>query len=397
MNLSVVLNENALCRYDDNLSAESYDEMQGEFGSENLYLLNQTLNFQVPDIRTLGFSGDDPNQRADYNLYVRCQDKTGNSNVKAFNFNLCIKPGYDLSPPRITSREPLIEYVKYGATKQPITLWIDKPATCRWDVKDGEYKNLANEINCTINPEFEGWRCNEFNVSITKSENEFYVRCMNQPWLAGTAKVDKRVANGESTIIALKKSESELKIDSISPNDEIIKSNMSTAYVDLKVTTDGGMDGTAVCSYYYGDYKIEMLETGGIEHMQKDIPLTSGKKEIKLTCEDEAGNEASGKASFEVLIDTTAPKVTRAYLKGGALNIITDEDAVCVYTNGENNSRREADSCKFEFDSGSAMSGSAQEHTLTFDKKKTYYIKCRDELGNSAGGCGMIARAGEIA
>ena len=154
------------------------------------------------------------------------------------------------------------------------------------------------------------------------------------------------------------------------------------------------MDGTATCYYYYGDYKVEMLNTGKAESSQPDLPLTGGDKDIKVECTDAAGNDATDNAKFSVVIDTTSPVVTKAYLDKGMLNVITDENSDCVYMSGEN--RTKEDACNFEFDAGNVMSGSDLKHTLTFDKKKTYYVKCRDSIGNVAGSCSIILRYGEV-
>lgn len=397
MNLSVKLNEPAVCAFDTNYSTAAFEDMTGVFGS-NLYLRNQTLRFQAPDIRSLGFSGNDPNQRADYNVYVRCQDKAGNANVRVYNFNFCIKPGFDESPPRVTMREPSIDYVKYKATKQNMTIWTDKPAQCRWSDKDEEYEKMqeSRTINCTSSGDIRGWECAEFVLPITKTENKVYARCLNQPWLAGTDDEEKRRSNSDSYPIVLRESSSELNIKSMSPNKEVIEANVSPADVRFEVVTEGGMDGSAKCSYKYGDNWVEFFDTGETEHSQV-FPLTAGRKTIEVQCTDEAGNSAKDSALFDLKIDNTPPKVTRVYLDRGLLNIITEEDARCSYITEANDTGRKVNLCGFNFNEGSSMTGSETKHTVSFDSKKTYYVKCKDTTNNVPGGCSMIIRGGDIA
>jgi Zn-finger nucleic acid-binding protein len=125
--------------------------------------------------------------------------------------------------------------------------------------------------------------------------------------------------------------------------------------------------------------------------------LYAGRINVSVQCVDEAGNVARDSALFDLKIDTTPPKVTRIYLDRGQLNIITDENSQCNYLTESNDTGRMTDMCRFDFENGSSMTGSETKHSVLFDNKKTYYIKCKDDTGNVPGGCSMIARGGEVA
>ena len=48
------------------------------------------MAFAIPSLDSLGLPGYDPNRQADYNLYVTCQDKSGNKNSKDYSINFCV-------------------------------------------------------------------------------------------------------------------------------------------------------------------------------------------------------------------------------------------------------------------------------------------------------------------
>lgn len=392
----ISLNEPGQCMYD-NIHTDNMSEMSFDFDDEGIYLSNHTSSFLVPSLESLGVSSVNQNARADYSVYVRCADYSGNENVQEFAVDMCVKPGVDSTPPVINARDPVIDYIPYGATSQNMSIWTNEPADCNWDTTDKDYNSMANNFSCAN--EFSdaqplGWQC-DTTFPVPNIGGNFYVRCKDQPWLAGTND-SARNANMQSYLITLKKSSSPLIIDYTFPADkDVFKFNVNPATVNITVRTSGGMNGEATCYYTVDNTDILFFETGKRIHQQSLMALTPGKKKFDIKCTDDAGNVAKKSITFDVMMDNSAPKVTKSYLTGSVLNIITDEDAQCNFITALNESEGKSNPCSFDFDSGTIMYGTDTSHSVNFDQKKTYYIKCEDFIGNIPGGCSTIIRYGE--
>jgi len=391
LTFGISLNEPGQCRFD-TLHTNTFEEMEFDFGGRNLYLWNHTQTLNIPSLESLGIPGYDPNRRADYSLYVRCADGTGNENINEYVINFCVKPGDDITAPLITKKEPLGEYTTYNATEQQVTIWTNEPSECKWDSTDKTYDSMLNEFECAndvANQEFYGFKC-EGTLGITTEENKYYVRCKDQPWLSGTDKEGDRNTNSESYQVNLKRSRTNLKIDSISPNNRTISAGVEPVSVEVIVRTSGGVDGNAICKYGIGNNLIEFYDTLGNEHRQVFQSFTAGEKELPIVCEDEAGNIASQTAEFNILIDTSAPEISRVYNTGNLI-VITNEPSECSFITGES---KKKDLCNFEFINGTLMSGVDLVHSSEFDSGKTHYIKCKDRFDNAPGACSIILKGG---
>jgi hypothetical protein len=115
--------------------------------------------------------------------------------------------------------------------------------------------------------------------------------------------------------------------------------------------------------------------------------MTSNNYNIKVKCEDAAGNIANGETSFNLDIDTSAPKIVRFYNDNGNLYIYTAENSDCSFSNKN---------CNFLFENGTSMNGGFnQEHYTDWNVDKTYYIKCRDIWENEQG-CLKIKAYNEV-
>ncbi len=386
----IKLNEAGQCKYDTK-HTNKFEEMQFDFGS-NLFLENHSMNIIAPSLESLGVSGVDPNRRGELDFYIRCQDANGNKNEREYNINICIKPGDDLTPPVITGKIPESEMLKYDATSQFLTIFTNEPSECKWDDEDRDYNQMKNEFKCENRikqQELLGWRCFD-TIPIEKNESKFYIRCLDKPWEKDES---KRNANTESYIINYKRSSSELRIDSIAPNNETISSGVEPVSVEVVVKTSGGVDGTATCYYKIGNQYIRFLDTFERVHKQFFQSLTAGNKELGIKCEDSAGNTAEKTAKFNIDIDTKAPEVTRVYNSGGNLVVITNENSECALMTSENS--KSFNLCNFDFNNENIreMSGNELIHTTLFEDK-TYYVKCKDNFGNAPGECSIIARRG---
>ncbi len=380
------LNEPGQCKYDIE-HKNKYDDMQFEFGARNLFLTNHSMLFSVPDLTSLGINGYDPNRRADYNFYVRCIDKKGNGkNSAEYVVNLCVKPGEDKSPPIVTGRSPLSEFVKFDAISLNAGVFTNEPAECKWSLENKDYDRMENKFNCENDIQDRnslfGWEC-DATFPIKEDESSFYVKCKDQPWLAGN-ETGRRNEMKEPYRFVVKKTKTKLNIDSIEPNDLTLSFGTKIATVELVVKTSGGIDnGKAECKLFESPMQITFRN----EHKQTFNQITAGDYEFNIKCTDLAGNEAEGTARFKVELDDKPPVVTRAYDNDGSLVIVTDEDAKCSYVKNSN--------CGFAFVNGTIMNGEEKVHSTDFDGK-TYYIKCKDNWDHKPGECSIIVRGGGL-
>ncbi|MBX4212401.1 hypothetical protein KW787_03040 [Candidatus Pacearchaeota archaeon] len=386
VSLGIALKEPGQCRFD-TAHTSSFDDMQFDFGG-NLFVKSHSMVFRMPSLESLGLSGYDPSRKADYNLYVRCQDSRGNKNEKEYAINFCIKPGEDITSP-IIERTDNNQYLKFNATSKVTTIYTNEPSECRWDIRDKDYNEMSKNFNCDndlASQTFSGWKCTT-SIPITKDDSTFYVRCKDQPWLNESA---KRNSNHESYPLVFKKSSSPLVISSISPDNTSIIVGTEPASVEVKAITSGGADGTARCSYKVDNYYVDFSSTLGTEHRNIFNQFSSGEKVLPVRCEDIAGNVAERTSRFSINIDTQAPEVTRVYGKDNSLIVITNEPATCSFVNYIN---RTGDACSFEFNDGRLLSGSDILHSTSLESLP-YYIKCKDKFDNSLGGCNIVVQKG---
>lgn len=364
------------CRYE-TVPEISYNDMTSDI-SLGLYQENHSIILNLPSPEGEGLPEYDPNKRADYNLYLRCQNANGYQNERDYVVSFCMKPGPDITPPQINLMQET-RYAKYGAKEYNLSIFTNEPADCKWDSSDKEYGAMTNSWTCANglgDQKLNGWEC-KTSLPITKDENIFYIRCADKPWKENIA---DRNLNKESRILKVVKT-AKLEITSAGPNNETITSGVSPVSVKVSVTTAGGFDGTAKCSYSFdGERYIDFLSTLSSSHVQPLESFTSGKKRILLRCEDAAQNVAEKTIYFTIATDTTAPKITRIYSDAGGLFVRTDEPAQCALSK---------ESCDFEFTNGTLMIGMGTEHTTTPDKNVIYYVKCKDPYGNAKGNCDL--------
>jgi len=411
------VSEYAYCKVDSK-HTNSFNEMSEDFG-DNYYMKSHEIGIFMPSLESLGIPGYDPTRKTDYNLFVRCQDKNGNSNIKEYNINFCVKPGIDITPPVVASRLPKYEYIKYGIEKFNASVYTNEPSECRYDISDIPYDLMTNEMQCNNNllqQEPNGWRCNaEFNAPENDS-SVYYINCKDQPWLVespdGISPAKIIVSDGENETKEIevssdrkrnsmangykyvaRKSKTELNIDYAKPDGETIESSVEPVSVYVEVKTSGGADGIAECMYKSGEKYIDFRDTFSTIHKQTFNQMKSGDASLDIKCIDMAENSAEKTIGFSVAIDTDAPIVTRAYKNGGNMVIVTDEDAKCSY---QKSVAMKTNYCDFAYAGGEMMQDSGEIHSTPFDSNFIYYIKCKDNYGNENGVCATIVKGVEL-
>ncbi len=408
------LDESGQCRFDVE-HRDTFEDMEYDFGGTSLFLRNHTHIFQTPSLDSLGLPGYDPTRKADYNLYVRCQDRSGNINQREFTINFCLKPGEDLTPPIVTGRSPVSEYVRFNAEELNATVFVNEPSECKWSKNDLDYNIMENSFSCDTDiadQQLLGWTCNtKFNVP--NNDTVYYVRCKDQPWLIdetenqsaqiivtnGTDRNGrpiytvinstfnkKRNIMGESYLFNIKRSQSELKIDYVDPENETVVAGVQPVSVKVEVKTSGGVNGKAKCTYRFGETDIAFRDTFGNVHKQVFEQFVPGNYSLPIRCEDQAGNVAERVTKFRIELDTTPPMISRVYNNNGNLILITNENAECAYS---------FNSCSFNFNNATMMAGDEKNHVSDLENS-AFYVKCKDRFGNMPGGCSIVVRGGVL-
>jgi len=386
--IGIKLKEPGQCKFDV-AHTEDYEKMSSSFGGSNLYKYNHTTPISIPNFESLGLPEYDPNAKVDYTFFVRCQDKSGNFNQNEYAVRLCVKPGEDKTPPRVNRVEPTGLTLGWNVTEHKAFIFTNEPAECKWDVVNKDYDEMVNNFACKTGltqRDLYGWECNSVFPVVNGSENKFFVRCQDNPWMN---KSEKRNKNSESYSLVFFRSLSPLNITSITPDNTPLILGVEPATVIMEVVTSGGADGSAKCEYNVGNKFVRFSDTFRKTHKQTFNSVLSGNKVFPVRCEDVAGNVAQATARFVVNIDKTAPIVTRVYDKSGLI-VITDEDAKCAYS---------LESCDFSLidetnGNITLMFGEGLVHNAEMKGSLAQYVKCKDKYGNYPGECSVIVRSG---
>lgn len=383
--------EFAQCKYEFERTS-NYENMNNYPLEQNAFRLNHTFSFSMPSIDSLSVynvTGDLKEMFGNMNMFVKCQDYHGNFNIKEYAINFCINSGPDLTPARIVYSEPALgSFLKYGATQTNLTIYLNEPAECKYDLIEGkDYGVMAHSMQCGIeltDVKLYGWACSASLTNLTNTNN-YYIKCKDKPWVKTSADIEEygeRNTNQQDFIYTIYRTETELKIDSVLPQG-IIESGFEPISVDLEVKTSGGIDnGKSTCYFEWAGNWVQFFDTFLNSHKQKGLNLMGGYFNIPIKCEDDAKNIAYKNASFSLDLDFSAPIVVRAYKEGGKLKLITDEKAECYY---------DLNKCNFDFNNATLMTiAFSTEHNAAWSTEQTYHVKCKDIWGNSNPNCAII-------
>ena len=384
--IGVETNEIAKCMLDVERPA-NFSEMLGFMSGNGANVEEHTLfipGTAIPrpsDLATIeGLSAESGKENE---FYIRCQDANGNENPVDYLIRYCVDDAPDGTAPEIISTTiPSGTYVQSGIDSIETNVYTDEPATCKWNHIDIEYESMENEMNdCPTDASDLNGISYSCLANLTglkdREETSFYIRCKD---FNGNA-------NSEGKLLLLKGSQP-LLIDSIEPNNTIIKdSRTDDIPVEINVKTFAGADnGKAVCEYsetgiegsyirFSYDYGVEEFATN--THKQ-DFWLAPATYNLWIKCYDQGGNTANDTISFKVETDTIPPAVVRAYYESNHLKIITNEDCEkCVYNTNKNLG------CNYDFDDGTEMSSIDELAYYTdWASNTNYYIKCKDKFTN---------------
>ena len=393
--------EYAQCRW--SLIPDSYLNMTPA-AEQTLYTLNHTFEFTFPSISSLehlyGIQGNITKELyGNLSMYVKCKDKNnGNTNVNPFAVNFCVRSGPDMTAVSYNAFEPANnERLIWNETNKNITMWINKPAECKWDtLAHRRYNDMANTMACTtdqlIPVGINGWNCTTTLTGLTGPENTTYFKCKNNPWQTNES---LRFANSQDYPYVLKTSISELKIHSKEPSTNIFVGSGGSDYpITLEIVTSGGAEGNglAICKYKYNwgtssDNNWYNFAIASTNTHQKTLNLESRNYDIPIKCTDLIGNLVEGNITFNLTVDNLAPEIATIYRSGSSLEITTYELSRCYYNT-------ESATCDVPLkDSTNKMETGIDAqviHNVDWDDTKTYHIQCVDTR-NNLGTCMSIS------
>lgn len=381
--------------------------LEGEEFEEGVYYsINHSFTEEqgrLPFVSSLDYATGNLGEReGELNMYVRCVDHAGMSNLNEYIINFCIKEGADNTITIIKEYNPESgSFLRYGETTQILVIDLDEPADCKWTHDtDKSYDGMENNMICEdyageIKP---SWSCTTKLIDLTESVNNIYIKCKDQPWISeedydGPWTEENRNINTQGFLYTLKTTENPLEIASISPQGDIERGG-DVFEIELEVTTsEGAYNGVSTCKYEYVESPLGIDSWDFFTEIDSyhtyPFNLPSGFYNILITCWDEAGNEAQGNAIFDLMVDSSAPIVVRAYKEGGKLKLITDENAKCYY-----NFKR----CNpFDFDNATSMTfGWVTQHSANWITGETYYIKCEDIWGIRNSDCAIKIKSSSL-
>ena len=383
LTFGIMLDEPGMCKIDFRRS-ESFEDFDYDFG-ESYYDYNHTQTLNLPSAETAEKEGLTIYNDKDLNLYVKCKDGRGNVNEADFVFRFCVDPGPDTTAPLIVETSVFEGMpVSYGQDALNLTIFVNEPANCKWDLENKAYEDMGTLMTCaqrsSDSTAYNGQELYMCETELTgikdEQENRFYFKCQDQPLEENEA---DRNTNTESQpkdgfmIMGTRP----LYIDEVGPANETIRDSTEVVTVTLTAETSAGYnEGEAICRFREtdsGDEPVEFFNTNSYIH-STDLGLLEGEYDYDIICTDLGGNQDTAKVSFEVESDSEEPIVVRAYKETGYLKIVTDEASECVYDTTD---------CGYLFEDGMALTpGEENSHFTDWNTKTRFYIKCSDEYGN---------------
>ena len=367
---------------------QRYRDMGYYFGADNMYKTDHKDKLSMPGVSLVNSINPEKEYDGEHELYVRCRDGNGNENVDEFVISFCVDKGPDLTAPIIKSTSINNNgYVQYNTDQTQLGVYVNEPSTCRWSRKDASYSNMDNNMICSDNV----WEMNTdllytciANLTGIENgkDNNFYFRCTDL----------SNNSMQQSYPFTLKGSQP-LDIIEVGPT-ETVGGSTTTVTATLEVSTDNGANnGEAICFFsttgLEEDY-IQFFDTASNKHSQ-DLDLGAGSYKYYIKCEDLGGNTDYDQVEFDVVVDTSMPRVVRAYNENEKVKVVTSEEAECRYS---------AESCNFGFTEGIEMpdDGSEINHYAEWITGQSYYIKCGDIYGNvpDPSICSIIVRPSSI-
>jgi len=391
----VTLNEPARCKISP-MNTDSFETM-GNLFMDDFFDYNHSYTISMPGAENAASENLTLENGGNFDIYVRCEDAMGNSNPANFVFKYCVSDEPDYTAPVILFADPLNGMpVAYNTEETNVIFYINEPSECRWSHLDTAYENMENSMDCATSVlEMNAYMLYPCTTTLTgiqnHVENNFYVRCRDKP-----NSTEQRNTNTESFEYTLIGTEP-LIIESITPNNTIVKGPTTSVKVLIEAETSAGYkDGEASCYFsrtgQESDYTI-FYNTGSFNHSQ-ELWLEEGSYTYYVKCIDLGGNTEYATINFDVEVDTMSPIISRVYNSDDYLTLVTDERAECVYGTASNVG------CNYNFDEAAQIMRTNDDfiHYANWNINVDYYIKCKDEnnVYPPQNECSIIVRPYEI-
>ncbi len=146
-------------------------------------------------------------EKNDYYLFVSCNDRAGNRNKEDFFLKIGINTTYnDTDPPEFLGSIPdNTSEIRQGMTNVSFSLFINEPAECKYDAKEGAYDQMKSALTCPSSPyqidPYDGgsYRCDTILPFVANSTRYFF-RCKDNPPLLETFSLTLRPSTNFSLV-----------------------------------------------------------------------------------------------------------------------------------------------------------------------------------------------------
>lgn len=407
--INLTTDEDSSCKFSLGKAGGKFEDMTFAFG--NTWDKNHSLTLNIPGKIKENISDEEVQYEfltrdGKYEMFVRCSDPKGNWNLEPYLIKFEVMETPDSVPPALMYFNPKSgSPIEFETTTKSIKFKMNEPAACKWSFSDMNFSEMPYYFNCDLSPSrngvLHGYECSGIltNISANLSQaTPFYIRCKDQPWLAGNeTKFYKRNENQKSEVYLLRNSE-KLEIVEFAPKGMVIVGPSVNNLTLMVRTKGGGEKGKAICTWKrtYGDQSSLLKNlsiTNAILHKQVISNISEGDYDYYVECTDIAGNRVNQTETLSIREDTGAPIISRVYRDKENLKVATSEPSICKFASVLDASV----GCSFSLGSTNLTSMTSKagnlEHSGPWKKGSYYYVKCQDLHGNTNSICSIIGKA----
>ena|GEM_PF-4980116 len=384
-------NEAAKCSW--SLTESQEHKSMTTFADEALYPTEHETNYIAIDRNILP---------AEFTYYIKCKDVAGNAPPAAEDKNYVkfkVEGGPDVTPPVIEYIDPK-GFMPLGTeTINLKVLAFDSNAvkSCEY-ATDGTFYSMSRvgsmgSAKCATSI---AERCDYFEAdNVELNCTEFEALDPEAIGLTGEQKrafLEQQAEYKGTNVCPLRIKCTDTKDNSEEANYSIVITPLFNVTI---ISPEDGYDRTpeikietsrpSVCSYTLlgKEYTFDSMLFGTEEHViEHNETLSPRDHPYRLTveCRDIAGTKIRKEKDFRVMLDYAEPIIVRAYRDGMLLHVVTNEDAICVFS---------TESCNYDFEIGTGMPEGRflleRDHETIWREEVTYYVKCTDEWENYPG------------
>ena len=373
-NLNINTDEKAKCTFSGN-KGSSYESGFGF--DEDSFQSNHEIELNISEADKID----------GINLYFKCEDLSGNKIDKTddtsfVSFKFEKRP--DTLPPAIQKIDPKSSILLPASIKN-LTLSLivydgvdTDAAECKYTKSNstnyGEYENMftkGEKIGCqsTTNND-----CRQFtaNIDLTQDWSKNFT-INNRTIYSYSLNINCKDDSGnigyepqQWTMLATEMFN--LMINNPGENEQLYNRKPFINITTSEVTA---------CNYTISGKEFVLDKQFDYEHsIYHSELLDQGNYNIKVKCNDLAGNELVGERNFQILVDSNSPKIIRLYKTQGKLCLQLDGQAECRYD------FKQIAENGYENAAGMVDGNLENSHCTALNEGRVYYFKCRDTWNN---------------